>query len=113
MPSKVAIARLVLALAVSLAAQRAAARTSDQVQVFSPDYFASAHPADAYDMVRRLPGFELIEGDDEVRGFSGSRGNILFDGRAPSGKEESLEEMLRGIPAAKAATSAKSSRRCR
>ena len=100
MPSKVAIARLVLALAVSLAAQTAAARTSDQVQVFSPDYFASAHPADAYDMVRRLPGFELIEGDDEVRGFSGSRGNILFDGRAPSGKEESLEEMLRGIPAA-------------
>ena len=68
-------------------------------QVFAADFFASSKPADAYDMVRKLPGFELIEVDDEVRGFTGSRGNVLFDGRAPSGKQESLEQMLRRIPA--------------
>ena len=50
-------------------------------------------------MVRRLPGFELIDVDEEVRGFSGSRGNVLFDGRAAIGKQESLEQMLRRIPA--------------
>ena len=50
-------------------------------------------------MVRKLPGFELIEVDDEVRGYTGSRGNVLFDGRTPSGKQESLEQMLKRIPA--------------
>ena len=69
-------------------------------QVFAPDFFASSKPADAYDMIRRLPGFKLIEVDDEVRGYTGSRGNILFDGRTPSGKQDSLEQMLRRIPAA-------------
>jgi hypothetical protein len=68
-------------------------------EIFPADYFAAAHPADAYDMVRKLPGFELIDIDDEVRGFAGSRGNVLFDGRVPSGKQETLEQMLRRIPA--------------
>ncbi len=100
MPSR---RRLAVAAAVSLAmATAAAAATEPQpssVQIFTSDYFSGAQPADAYDMVRKLPGFELIEGDEEVRGFTGSRGNILFDGRAPSGKQESLEQMLRRIPA--------------
>ena len=69
------------------------------MQVFPADYFAAARPADAYDMIRKLPGFELIDVDEDVRGFSGSRGNVLFDGRVPSGKQESLEQMLRRIPA--------------
>lgn len=69
-------------------------------QVFTPDFFASSKPADAYDMVRKLPGFELIEVDDDVRGYTGSRGNVLFDGRIPSGKQDGLEQMLKRIPAA-------------
>ena len=69
-------------------------------EIFPAEYFASARPADAYDMVRKLPGFDLVEIDDDVRGFAGSRGNILFDGRVPAGKQESLEQMLRRIPAA-------------
>ncbi len=77
-----------------------AAKPRETVQVFPASYFAEARPADAYDMVRRLPGFEIIEGDEEVRGFSGSRGNVLFDGRPPSGKQETLEDALRRIPAA-------------
>ena len=78
---------------------RAQAPDTASPQVFTPDVFASAKPADAYDMVRRLPGFELVETDDEVRGYASSRGNILFDGRTPSGKQDSLEQMLRRIPA--------------
>jgi hypothetical protein len=75
------------------------AQNGTGTQEFPAEYFAPSRPADAYDMVRKLPGFELIEVDDEVRGFTGSRGNVLFDGRAPSGKQESLEQMLRRIPA--------------
>jgi hypothetical protein len=90
----------VAALLIATFATPAAAQGGEQVQVFPAEYFAELHPADAYDMVRRLPGFELIEGDEEVRGFTGSRGNVLFDGRSPSGKQETLEQMLRRIPAA-------------
>lgn len=69
------------------------------VEVFPAEYFAQSRPADAYDMIRKLPGFELVDVDEDVRGFSGSRGNVLFDGRIPSGKQESLEQMLKRIPA--------------
>ena len=71
------------------------------MQSFPREYFDSARPTDAYDMIRRLPGFELVDIDDEVRGFSGSRGNVLFDGHPPSGKQESLEQILRRIPASR------------
>lgn len=69
------------------------------VLVFTPDFFAGSSPADALDMIRRLPGFTLVEGDEEVRGFDAARGNILFDGKAPSTKDVSLEELLRRTPA--------------
>jgi hypothetical protein len=76
-----------------------AQKPSTGVQVFPADYFAASRPADAYDMIRKIPGFELVDVDEDVRGFSGSRGNVLFDGRVPSGKQESLEQMLRRVPA--------------
>jgi hypothetical protein len=100
MPSRQTAARFIAALIIAAAASTAQANPASQVQVFTAEYFASSHPADAYDMVRRLPGFELIEGNADVRGFAGSRGNVLFDGRAPSGKQETLEQILRRIPAA-------------
>src|SRR5690606_2302367 len=78
----------------SAAAIAQAPAGGDGALVFQPDFFAAAHPADAYDMIRRLPGFTLIEGDEDVRGFGGARGNVLFDGRAPASKEESLAELL-------------------
>ena len=87
-------------LMAALAILPVTAAFAQDAQVFPNDYFASANPADAYDMLRKVPGFELIEGDEDVRGFSGSRGNVLFDGRPPAGKEETLEQALRRIPAA-------------
>jgi hypothetical protein len=81
------------------ASQAVLAQADAGKETFTAEYFASTQPTDAYDMVKRLPGFELVDIDEEVRGFSGSRGNVLIDGRPPSGKQESLEQMLRRIPA--------------
>jgi hypothetical protein len=81
------------------ASQAVLAQADAGKETFQAEYFASTRPADAYDMVKRLPGFELVDIDEDVRGFSGSRGNVLIDGRPPSGKQETLEQMLRRIPA--------------
>jgi hypothetical protein len=93
-------AELFLASLLFCSALNAQTPDTEGTQVFAPDFFASSNPADAYDMVRKLPGFELIEVDEDVRGYTGSRGNVLFDGRTPSGKQDSLEQMLKRIPAA-------------
>ncbi|HET9337109.1 MAG TPA: TonB-dependent receptor [Sphingomicrobium sp.] len=100
--AKPGVIRTNLFLASLLLCSALNAQTTDTAgtQVFTPDFFAASKPGDAYDMVRKLPGFELIEVDEEVRGYTGSRGNILFDGRTPSGKQDSLEQMLKRIPAA-------------
>lgn len=93
---RLALRAALLASAVAAAGQ---AHAQPGILAFPAEHFADARPGDAYDMIRRLPGFTLIEGDEEVRGLSGARGNVLFDGRAPSGKQESLAELLRRIPA--------------
>lgn len=102
--------RLSLAIApLTLLPDFAAAQSASRLQAaqnvvsYELSFFADAHPTDAYDMVRRLPGFVLEEGDEEVRGFAGAIGNVLIDGRAPAGKQDSLEEVLRRIPAANVA----------
>src|SRR5262245_61111209 len=66
---------------------------------FPADFFARFAPQNALDMVRRVPGFTLDEGEDR-RGFSGSAGNVLIDGRRPSAKSQSLGSILARIPAA-------------
>lgn len=65
---------------------------------YAPDFFAEARPTTALDMVQRLPGFVLDVGDN-VRGFEGAAGNVLIDGRRPASKSDSLEEILRRMPA--------------
>jgi outer membrane receptor protein involved in Fe transport len=61
-------------------------------------YFAPMQPANASDMVGRLPGFSLDTGAS-VRGFEGAAGNVLIDGQRPASKTDSLEEILRRTPA--------------
>ncbi|MCM8731519.1 TonB-dependent receptor plug domain-containing protein [Hephaestia sp. GCM10023244] len=80
-----------------------AAPMQDNVLVYEPPFFESAHPQHAYDMVKRLPGFVLVDSDGAVRGFAGATGNVLIDGKPPSSKSESLEAVLRRIPAASVA----------
>src|SRR3546814_5344162 len=72
-----------------------AAPMQDNVLVYEPPFFESAHPQHALDMVKRLPGFVLVDSDGDVRGFAGATGNVVIDGKPPSSKSESLEEIGR------------------
>ncbi len=65
---------------------------------YPPAFFAAAQPSTALDMITRLPGFTLDQGDN-VRGFAGAAGNVLINGERPTTKSESLEDMLRRIAA--------------
>lgn len=65
--------------------------------IFQADYFVSYSPVTAADMVARIPGFELRDGD-ERRGFGGTAGNLLINGARPSSKATS-SDLLRRIPA--------------
>ncbi|WP_292128862.1 TonB-dependent siderophore receptor [Brevundimonas sp.] len=70
------------------------------VLVFEPVFFADARPDTALDMISRLPGFAFESGDSGTRGLAGTSGNVLIDGRRPSTKSDSLDQILRRISAA-------------
>jgi len=67
---------------------------------YPPEFFADANPTTAVDMVRRVPGFTLIDTEQDVRGLSGATGNVLIDGQLPSAKSVRLSQFLQRIPAA-------------
>ena len=50
-------------------------------------------------MVLRVPGFTFDKGV-VVRGLAGSSGNVLIDGQPPVSKNDTLDEILKRIPAA-------------
>jgi outer membrane receptor protein involved in Fe transport len=62
-------------------------------------HYAQFAPRTALDMIRQTPGFSLQEGLDR-RGFSGSLGNVLVDGKRPIAKSQTLSDILQRIPAA-------------
>ena len=74
----------------------------DDRLVYQPDFFASANPANAHDMVRRLPGFQIDDGD-VLRGFGVSVGNTLINGSRPVSKSERVSALLQRIPASRVA----------
>lgn len=61
-------------------------------------FFLGFNPANAQEMLQRLPGFTLAGGDSDVRGFAGAGGNVLIDGVRPASKSISLQDLLRRIP---------------
>lgn len=71
---------------------------ADGAQVFESGYFARYNPLSAADMVVRLPGFEINDGDDR-RGFGATGGNVLINGERPSSKA-TISEQLKRIPSA-------------
>jgi hypothetical protein len=89
-------------LLADIAAAQTTSPASANIIIFGPDFFAESRPNDAYEMARRIPGFSIVESDDEVRGYSAAAGNVLIDGKQPASKEE-LEDILRRIPAARVA----------
>jgi outer membrane receptor protein involved in Fe transport len=88
-------------LAATLAAAPVLAQpeSGDAVTAYPAAFFARSQPVSAFDMVQLLPGFQLQEGKTELRGYSGAGGNVLIDGARPASKEETLETLLKRIPA--------------
>lgn len=65
---------------------------------FKPDFFAAYAPVTALDMVKRIPGFSINEGDGR-RGFGENAGNVLIDGDRPSTKSDDILTILSRIAA--------------
>jgi len=63
------------------------------VLVFTPDFFADLRPNTALDMVNRVPGFGVVDGDGS-RGFEGSVGNVLVNGARPASKNDTGSAVL-------------------
>lgn len=89
---------IVHAVAQAVAAALPEAAAHQGVVSYPPAFFAAQQPANAWEMLTRLPGFSLETGDS-IRGFEGGGGNALIDGQRPTSKTDDLEEMLRRIPA--------------
>lgn len=67
------------------------------VQVFDRGFFAVYNAVTAFDMVSRVPGFTIDDGDTR-RGFGATAGNVLVNGERPSSKT-AISEQLKRIPA--------------
>ena len=70
-----------------------AAAGQQGVLVFTPDFFADQRPNTALDMVNRIPGFSVQDGDGS-RGFEGAVGNILINGARPASKNDAGSSVL-------------------
>jgi hypothetical protein len=68
-------------------------------QVYTPADFARYAPKTAADMIEQVPGFQIRE-SEQLRGLGQATGNILFNGKRPSVKSDSLYSLLTRIPAA-------------
>lgn len=78
----------------ALGAGTASARSTDQgILIFTPDFFAGQNPNTALDMVQRVPGFSVSDGDGG-RGFEGAVGNILINGARPASKNDTGSSVL-------------------
>jgi hypothetical protein len=91
--------RIVITLLLSALASIAAADDAPGITTYPASYFADGAPATAADMVARLPGFRLVDADEDVRGYAAAQGNVLIDGARPSSKRESIDDLLERIPA--------------
>lgn len=81
------------ALSFGALAQDTDATSEPGVEIYLPAAFAEFLPQNANDMVRRLPGFQVDEGD-QVRGLSGAQGNVLINGRRLPPRSGSLNTRL-------------------
>lgn len=86
------------ALSAALGAPAFAQTAAPGAIVYEADFFAAFTPRTALDMVERVPGFVIDEGE-ERRGFSGAQGNVLIDGEPPTSKAQEIDDILARIPA--------------
>ena len=99
------VSRLALSLALFASADAAAAQEAgaDGRTLYQAAYFTPFSPANALELVRRVPGFTLELGSQEVRGFGQAAGNVVINGARPSSKSDTLETILARIPASSVA----------
>ncbi|MBV7534973.1 hypothetical protein KW842_04235 [Duganella sp. sic0402] len=97
--SNAARLRHAVLLACTLAAGTAGAAGAGEAsapQSYAPDYFRQFQASSAMDMATRLPGF-VFDGGNPSRGAAG---NVLINGKRPTSKTDSLNDVLGRIPAA-------------
>ncbi len=70
--------------------------SAEGVQAFDAAYFRQYNPVTAADIVNRVPGFEIDDGE-ALRGFGATAGNVLVNGERPSSKVL-ISEQLKRIP---------------
>ena len=91
-----ALLRHAVLLACTLAAGTAGAAEATAPQSYAPGFFRQFQASSAMDMATRLPGF-VFDGGNPSRGAAG---NVLINGKRPTSKTDSLNDVLGRIPAA-------------
>ena len=92
------LAQAAAPVVIAAPAAAAPAPPREGVTRYGPDFVAAYSPANAQEMVNRLPGFTLDAGSG-VRGYEGAAGNVLIDGQRPSSKTDTIDQTLYRIPA--------------
>lgn len=72
---------------------------TEGAQVFEPAYFTQFAPRTALDMVTRIPGFTIDDGNQGQRGLGQANQNVLVNGERFSSKSDSLRDQLQRISA--------------
>ena len=87
------------ALAIAASPIALADGASTVLSAYKLSDFEQYAPTTAYDMVRRIPGFSIDDGNDGSRGFGEASGNVLINGQRISGKSNTASDALGRIPA--------------
>jgi len=73
-------------------------QSQEGVVTFTAGFMQRYQPNTALDMVNRIPGFTLNDGNNR-RGFGGAAGNVLINDRRPSAKKDQPSAILGRISA--------------
>ncbi|GHB00965.1 hypothetical protein GCM10009069_24870 [Algimonas arctica] len=66
---------------------------TDSRDVYPASYFATYVPRTALDMVSRIPGFQIQQGDTNRRGLGQGGANILINGERLTGKSDPFSQL--------------------
>ena len=86
------------ALAFACLAQEQSTAENAGITVFPAAFYAGGEPVNAMDVANRTPGFIFERGNNNMRGLESAAGNVLIDGRWPTIKANTLQEVLSSIP---------------
>ena len=92
---------MAVALSAIVAITPLAAQAPARGTTYEAAFFAPFAPRNALDIAQRVPGFAIDGGNNDIRGFNGAAGNVVFNGARPSSKSESLFTILERIPASR------------